>query len=92
VTIYELLRRFVEVAPFAEPERFDALKLIGELEDINALGTVAKQTEVQAHECRYVRTAAGTEVCVSCAKPKPRNAPRAGGPWPSSDPRIGSWP
>jgi hypothetical protein len=81
-----LLRRFVEIAPFAEPERFDALELIRELESINALGTVAKQTEVQAHECRYVRNAAGIDQCASCGKPR-RNPPPAGGPWPQpSDP------
>lgn len=53
VTIYELLRRLTECAPFQEPERHDALKLLAELENLNALGTVAKQTEVQAHECNF---------------------------------------
>jgi hypothetical protein len=87
VTVYELLRRLVEVAPFPESERFDALELLGELEAINALGTVAKQTEVQAHECRFVLTTGGVYQCASCGKQR-RDPPRAGGPWGTT--RIGS--
>jgi hypothetical protein len=87
LTIYELLRRLVEVVPFPESERFDALKLLGELEDINALGTVAKQTEVQAHECRFVFNGAVYQ-CATCGKQR-RNP--SGTLSPSSG-RIGSWP
>jgi hypothetical protein len=71
MTIYELLGRLVDVAPFAEPERFDARQLLAELETLNALGTVAKETEVQAHECRW--EANGYQAwCGICHKPQPQ--------------------
>lgn len=68
MTIYDLLRELVSAAPFQEPKRYDALKLINELDNMNALGTVAKQIEAQAHECQGVWQD-GTYRCCTCQKP-----------------------
>lgn len=51
MTIYDVLRRLISLAPLAEIEQRDALKLIDDLEALNALGTLAKRTESQAHTC-----------------------------------------
>jgi hypothetical protein len=67
VTIYDLLRRLTGLAAMPEPERADALKLLDDLENLNALGTVAKQTEAQAHECRFEFNGAVYK-CVVCGK------------------------
>lgn len=83
MTIYELLRRFAETAPFQEPERHDAIKLIDELEQINALGTVARQTEVQAHECNF-RWNGSSHKCPVCGKEQRKQA--SGLPQPHSGP------
>lgn len=89
MTVYELLRRLVEIAPLREDERYDALTLLQDLEDINALGTVAKQTDLQAHECRFVWNGARYQ-CASCSRQR-NDPPPSGGPWPPST-RLGSWP
>jgi len=62
-----LLRRLTETARFSESERSDALALLADLEEISALGTVAKKTEIQAHRCRFEFNGA-LWACVSCGK------------------------
>ena len=73
MTIYDLLRRFCEPQPLSETERRDAAALIGELERMNVLGTMAREVESQDHECvpnfSYWRGTIGD--CIYCNKPVP---------------------
>lgn len=67
MTIYQLLRRLVDLAAMPENEQADARKLLGELEDLNAFGTTAKVTESQAHTCAPDRFNDGS--CHICHRP-----------------------
>jgi hypothetical protein len=51
MTLYDVLRRLITLAPMGETERADATRAIDEAEQWAALGTVAGQLSVQAHQC-----------------------------------------
>jgi hypothetical protein len=53
MTLYNLLRRLVQLSPMSEPEKNDALALIDRLQEINAFSTVAQQVHAKGHECYY---------------------------------------
>jgi hypothetical protein len=53
MTLYNLLRRLVQLCPMAESEKNDALALIDRLQEINAFSTSAQQVSAKAHECYY---------------------------------------
>jgi hypothetical protein len=50
MTIYDVLRRLVQLSPMGEQERADALAEIDSLQGWGALGTVAGQLAAEAHE------------------------------------------
>ena len=49
MNIYDVLRRMVEARPFQDYERVEALKMLDELQQANAFGTVARLTD-EGHE------------------------------------------
>lgn len=67
MTIYQLLRRLVDLAAMPENEQADARQLLGELEDLNAFGTTAKVTETQAHVCAGISL--NSPYCHICNRP-----------------------
>ena len=48
-----MFRRMVEARPFHDFERTEALRLLDELEAMNVLGTVARQTS-EGHEHEWI--------------------------------------
>jgi hypothetical protein len=53
VNIYDVFRRLIEARPFQDFERTEALHLLDELEQMNVLGTVARQT-TEGHEHDWI--------------------------------------
>ena len=51
MNIYEVIRKLVEARGFTATEQSDALKLLTELEQVNALGTLASRLDEKDHEC-----------------------------------------
>ena len=72
MTIYDVFRRMIEARPFQDFERQEALKLLDELERMNAFGTVARQA-VEGHEHEWLplnpggRLGAGIKRCKICS-------------------------
>ena len=73
MNIYDVFRRLVEARPFQDFERQEALRLLDELEKMNVLGTVARQT-TEGHEHQWVplnpfgRAGTGIERCTVCSQ------------------------
>lgn len=54
MTIYEILERLIIGPVFRSDEEQAAIEVIHQLRDMNALGTVATQTDLTTHECELV--------------------------------------
>lgn len=70
MTIYDVLRRIVEARPFADHERIEALRLLGQLERLNVLGTVAGQVS-EGHEHEWVSLSSAWRRCQVCSLEEP---------------------
>jgi hypothetical protein len=68
VTVYDVLRRLIALAPMGETERADATRAIDEAEHWSVFGTVAGQLSVKAHQCipTWPNGPAAPAVCGLC--------------------------
>lgn len=70
MNIYDVLRKLVEARPWQDSERADALKLIGDLEQMQVFGYIAGSTTEQDHICEAAGEWFPESVrCLHCGKP-----------------------
>lgn len=50
MNIYDVLRKLVDARPWADLERTEALDLLNELEQVNALGTLSGKLDKRDHD------------------------------------------
>ena len=66
MNIYDVLRKLVDARPWADVERAEALDLLNELEQVNALGTLTGKLDKRDHE--HERAGAWFPQSMKCAQ------------------------
>ena len=66
MNIYDVLRKLVDARPWADAERTEALDLLNELEQVNALGTLTGKLDKRDHE--HERAGAWFPLSMKCAQ------------------------